>query len=100
MRTRMEHSSVDSSITPMSWNLYVWNSISINIINSHKLIITHSPLKTNNDLQNTTQKTKYQVTHSPLKTNNDLQNTTQKTKYQVTHSPLCLFFVDYVLPDI
>ena len=37
--------------------------------------------KTNNDLQNTTQKTKDRATQTPLKTNNDLQNTTQKTKH-------------------
>jgi hypothetical protein len=42
--------------------------------------ITRTPLKTNNDLQNTTQKTKDQITCTPLKTNNDLQNTTQKTR--------------------
>ena len=39
-----------------------------------------NPTKTNNDLQNTTQKTKDQTTCTPLKTNNDLQNITQKTK--------------------
>ena len=44
--------------------------------------------RTNNDLQNTTQKTKDRVTRTPLKTNNDLQNTTQKTKDRVTRTPL------------
>ena len=41
---------------------------------------TRTPLKTNNDLQNTTQKTKDGETRTPLKTSNDLQNTTQKNK--------------------
>jgi cytosine/uracil/thiamine/allantoin permease len=37
-------------------------------------------LKTNNDLQNPTQKSKDWATQISLKTNNDLQNTTQKSK--------------------
>ena len=40
----------------------------------------------NNDLQNTTEKTKDRVTRTPLKTNNDLQNTTQKTKDRATRN--------------
>jgi hypothetical protein len=36
--------------------------------------------QTNNDRQNTTQKTKDWAARTPLKTNNDRQNTTQKTK--------------------
>jgi uncharacterized membrane protein YgaE (UPF0421/DUF939 family) len=43
---------------------------------------------TNNNLQNTTQKTKDKATRTPLKTNNDLQNTTQKTKDRATRTPL------------
>jgi hypothetical protein len=42
---------------------------------------TQTPLKTNNDLHNTTQNTKHWATQTPLKTNNDLQNTTQNTKH-------------------
>jgi hypothetical protein len=45
-------------------------------------------LKTNNDLQNTTQKTEDRATHTPLKTNNDLQKTTQKTENRTTQTPL------------
>jgi hypothetical protein len=41
---------------------------------------TRTPLKTSNDLQNTTQKTKDGATRTPLKTNNNIQNTTQKHK--------------------
>ena len=57
-----------------------------------------------NDLQNTTQKTKDRATRTPLShrlkkerqyngqkkgtTNNDLQNTTQKTKDRATRTPL------------
>ena len=44
----------------------------------HRDRATRTPLKTNSDLQNTTQKTKYRATRTPLKTNNNLQNTTQK----------------------
>jgi hypothetical protein len=44
--------------------------------------------RTNNDLQNITQKTKDRVTRTPLKTNNDLQNIAQKTKDRVTPTPL------------
>jgi hypothetical protein len=47
-----------------------------------------APLKTNNDLQNTTQKTEDRETQAPLKTNNDLQNTTQKTEDRATQNPL------------
>ena len=36
--------------------------------------------RTNNDLQNITQKTEDRATQTPLKTNNDLQNITQKTE--------------------
>jgi hypothetical protein len=43
---------------------------------------------TNNNLQNTTQKTKDRATRTPLKTNNDLQNTTQKIKDRATRTPL------------
>jgi hypothetical protein len=46
------------------------------------------PLKTNNDLQKTTQKTRDRATRTPLKTNNDLQNTTQKTRDRATRTPL------------
>ena len=49
---------------------------------------TRTPLKTNNNLQNTTQKTKDRATRTPLKTNNNLQNTTQKTKDRATRTPL------------
>ena len=48
----------------------------------------HEPTKTNNDLQNTTQKTKDWATRTSLKTNNDLQNTTQKTKDWATRTSL------------
>ena len=48
---------------------------------------TQTPLKTNNDLQNTTEKTKDRATRTPLKTNNDLQNTTQKAKDRATRTP-------------
>ena len=44
--------------------------------------------KTNNDLQNTTQKTKDWATRTILKTNNDLQKTIQKTKDRTTQAPL------------
>ena len=44
--------------------------------------------RTNNDLQNTTQKTKYRATRTSLKSNNDLQNTTQTTKDQATRTSL------------
>ena len=49
---------------------------------------TRTSLKTNNDLQNTTQKTKDWATRTSLKTNNDLQNTTQKTKDWATRTSL------------
>ena len=49
----------------------------------------HVPqLKTNNDLQNKTQKTKDWATRTPVKTNNDLQNTTHKTKDWATRTPV------------
>ena len=38
--------------------------------------------RTNNDLQNTTQKTKDRATQTPLKTNNDLQNKHKKLKIE------------------
>ena len=41
---------------------------------------------TNNDLQNTTQKTKDRATRTPVNTNNDLQHTTQKTKDRATRT--------------
>jgi hypothetical protein len=44
--------------------------------------------RTNNDLQNTTQKIKDRATQTPLKTNNDLQIITQKTKDRATRTPL------------
>jgi hypothetical protein len=44
--------------------------------------------KTNNNLQNTTQKTKDRATRTLLKTNNDLQNTTKKPKDRATQTPL------------
>ena len=44
--------------------------------------------RTNNDLQNTTQKTNDRATQTPLKTNNDLQNTTQKTNDRAIRTPL------------
>ena len=44
--------------------------------------------KTNNNLQNITQKTKDRATRTPLKTNNNLQNITQKTKDSATRTPL------------
>ena len=44
--------------------------------------------RTNNDLQNTTQKTNDRATQTPLKTNNDLQNTTQKTNDLAIRTPL------------
>jgi hypothetical protein len=47
---------------------------------------TRTLQKTNNNLQNTTQKTKDGSTRTPLKTNNDLQNTTQKTKDGATRT--------------
>jgi ElaB/YqjD/DUF883 family membrane-anchored ribosome-binding protein len=50
---------------------------------------TQTPLKTNNDLQNITQKTEDRATQTPLKTNNDLQNITQKTEDRATQTPLC-----------
>jgi hypothetical protein len=66
-------------------------------------------LKTNNDLQSTTQKTEDRETQAPLKTNNDLQNTTQKTEDRATQNPLktnkcfvdrCLLLVGFVLLDL
>jgi hypothetical protein len=49
---------------------------------------TRTPPKTNNNLQNTTQKTKDRATRTPLKTNNNQQNTTEKTKDGATRTPL------------
>jgi hypothetical protein len=59
-----------------------------NTTQKSKYRATRTPLKTNNDLQNTTQKSKYRATRTPLKTNNDLQNTTQKSNYRATRTPL------------
>jgi hypothetical protein len=50
--------------------------------------VTRTSLKTNNDPQNTTQRTKDPVTRRSLKTNNDPQNTTQRTKDPVTRRSL------------
>ena len=45
-------------------------------------------LKTNNYLQNTTQKVKHRETRTALKTNNYLQNTTQKVKDRAARTAL------------
>jgi hypothetical protein len=50
--------------------------------------VTQTSPKTNNDIQNTTQKSKDWETHTSLKINNDLQNTTQKSKEKDTCSVL------------
>jgi len=44
--------------------------------------------RTNNNVQNTTHKTKDRATRTPLKTNNDLQNSIHKTKDLATRTPL------------
>ena len=43
--------------------------------------------RSNNDLQNITQKTKDRATRTPLKTNNDLLNITQKKKRSSNTNP-------------
>jgi hypothetical protein len=43
---------------------------------------TQTPLKTNNDLQNTTQKTEDRATQTPCKINNNLQNIHIKLKIE------------------
>jgi hypothetical protein len=52
------------------------------------VLLRQTTLKTNNDLQNTTLKTKEGATQITLKTNNDQQNTTQKTKEGARLLPL------------
>jgi lipopolysaccharide/colanic/teichoic acid biosynthesis glycosyltransferase len=54
---------------------------------------TQTTLKTNNDLQNTTQNTKHWATQTTLKTNNDLHNTTQNTKHWASVAQCLVFCV-------
>jgi hypothetical protein len=78
-------------------SLFVFSRVRVAHSLDFSVVFCHWPtwtaLKANNDLQNTTQKSKDWGTRTPLSINNDLQNTTQKSKDWATQTPLKDFCV-------